>query len=90
VKVIFFLFLNLIFLNLWNSWGVTIIGVFVSSPHLETSSLKQFDKTFKSKKNDENAWVTSLNEKEVFDILKKLNLLIGTDIAASGFFKRKE
>jgi len=52
--------------------------------------LKQFDKTFKSKKNDENAWVTSLNEKEVFDILKKLNLLIGTDIAASGFFKRKE
>jgi len=51
--------------------------------------LKQSDKEFKNKKNDENAWITSLNEKEIFDLLKKLKLPMGTDLAASGFFKRK-
>ena len=26
--------------------------------------LKEFDKNFKNERNDENAWITSLNEKE--------------------------
>jgi len=51
--------------------------------------LKEKDKNFKSKKNDENAWMTSLNEKEVLDILKKLKIPLGLDVAASSFYKRK-
>ena len=50
--------------------------------------LKKKDKTFKSQKNDENAWITSLNEKEVLDILKELDVPIGLDIASSGFYHR--
>ncbi len=57
----------------------------------ETESLlKIADKNFKSKKSDEDAWVTSLNEKEVLDILKKLKIPLGLDIAASSFYKRKK
>ncbi len=51
--------------------------------------LEENDKNFKAKKNDENAWETSLNERQVLDILKKLKLPIGLDIAASSFYKRK-
>jgi len=56
--------------------------------------LKKFDDKFKSKKNDENAWVTSLNEKIVLDILyrlkQKFKIQIGLDVAASSFYKRKK
>ena len=56
--------------------------------------LKKLDDDFKSKKTDENAWMTSLNEKLVLDILYKLkgefNMEIGVDLAASGFYKRKK
>ena len=52
--------------------------------------LKDKDNRFKGEKNDEDAWNTSLNEKEVFEILKKLDAPIGTDVASSGFFKRKK
>jgi len=56
--------------------------------------LKKFDENFRSKKNDENAWMTSLNEKIVLDILyrlkKKFKIQIGLDIAASSFNKRKK
>lgn len=52
--------------------------------------LKAIDKNFKSTKNDENAWETSLNEKQILDILRKLKLNIGLDIAASSFYKRKK
>ena len=51
--------------------------------------LKKKDEKFQSEKTDENAWATSLNEKEVLDILKKIKIPIGLDIAASGFYKRK-
>lgn len=51
--------------------------------------LKKNDTSFSGKKNDEDAWVTSMNEKEVLDVLNKLNLPIGVDIAASSFYKRK-
>jgi enolase len=52
--------------------------------------LKIHDKKFEGKKNDEDAWNTSMNEKEVFDVLKELNIPFGTDVAASSFFKRKK
>lgn len=51
--------------------------------------LKEKDEKFKGKKNYENAWITLLNEREVLDILQKTNLPLGIDVAASGFFKRK-
>ena len=52
--------------------------------------LEDSDEKFKSKKNDEDAWETSLNEKEVFEILKKLNIPLGVDIASSEFYSRKK
>ncbi len=51
--------------------------------------LKKTDKKFKGLKNDENAWITSLNDKEVLEVLKLLRLPIGLDVAASSFYKRK-
>jgi len=54
------------------------------------SILKRVDKKFKSKKNDENAWVTSLNDKEVLDVLKNIRIPLGLDIAGSSFYKRKK
>jgi len=52
--------------------------------------LRDKDAKFKGKKNDENAWMTSLNEREVLDILNKLDISTGVDIAAAGFYKRKK
>jgi enolase len=52
--------------------------------------LKKVDKNFEGRENDENAWMTSLNEKEVLDILKKLKLPLGVDAACSNFYKRKK
>ena len=52
--------------------------------------LKKTDEKFESRKTDENAWMTSLNEKEVLDVLKKTKLQIGVDVAGSSFFKRKK
>ncbi len=52
--------------------------------------LKNKDEKFKGEKNDEDAWMTSLNEKEILETLKKLEVPLGIDIAASGFFKRKK
>ncbi len=53
-------------------------------------SLKEKDAKFQKKKTDENAWATSLNEKEILDILKRINTPLGVDIAASSFHKRKK
>jgi enolase len=52
--------------------------------------LKDKDKKFFCKKNDENAWETSLNEKEILDILKSFEVDLGLDVAASSFYKRKK
>ncbi len=52
--------------------------------------LKKIDEKFESEKNDEDAWITSLNEKQVLDVLKKLKLPLGLDVAASSFYKRKK
>ena len=40
-------------------------------------------------KNDEGAWQTSLSNEEVFETLSKFkNIRFGTDVAASGFYKK--
>jgi enolase len=52
--------------------------------------LEDTDKNFKNQKNDENAWMVSLNEKEILDVLRKTKLPLGLDVAASGFYKRKK
>ena len=52
--------------------------------------LKKVDENFKGEKNDENAWQSSLSDKDVLDVLEKLELPLGVDIAGSGFFKRKK
>ena len=52
--------------------------------------LKEFDEKFKGKKNDEDAWETSLNEREVLDLLLKYEVPLGLDIAASSFYSRKK
>ena len=41
-------------------------------------------------KNDENAWVTSLSDREVLEVLRETGMDIGVDIAASSFYKRKK
>jgi len=53
-------------------------------------ALKDKDEKFSGKKNDENAWMTSLNDKEVLDVLDTLKIPMGVDIASSGFCKRKK
>jgi len=53
-------------------------------------NIKGIDKGFSSKETDERGWLTSLNEKEIFEILKKISIDIGTDVASSSFYKRKK
>jgi enolase len=53
-------------------------------------SLKDKDNKFQGKRNDEDAWQTVLNEKEVLDILRVLEIPLGVDIAASSFYGRKK
>ena len=52
--------------------------------------LKKSDKNFKEEQNDEKAWQVSLNQKQALDVLKKLNVPLGVDVAASSFYKRKK
>ncbi|VVB83973.1 Enolase [uncultured archaeon] len=57
--------------------------------NLAKEIISREDRKFSGEKNDEDAWMTSLNDKEVLDILKKTKLPLGIDAAASGFYKRK-
>ncbi len=52
--------------------------------------LEKIDSNFSNKKNEENAWLTSLNEKEVLEILERFETPLGLDVASSGFYKRKK
>lgn len=52
--------------------------------------LKRADPKFKGGKNDEDAWMTSLNEKQVLEVLEKVKIPMGLDIAASSFYSRKK
>lgn len=49
--------------------------------------LEEKDEKFGEKKNDEDAWAVSLNDKEILEILKKEKVPLGVDIASSGFYK---
>ncbi len=51
--------------------------------------LAQTEKSFNGKTNDEDAWMTSLNEKEVLEVLKKAQLPLGLDVASSSFYKHR-
>ena len=52
--------------------------------------LREKDKTFEGEENDEKGWMVSLNEKEILDILKKFEIDLGLDVAASSFYNRKK
>ncbi len=52
--------------------------------------IKKEDKSFRNRKTDEDAWMTALNEKQIFEILEKLKVPFGTDVAASSFYSRKK
>jgi enolase len=52
--------------------------------------LEKLDNKFDGRKNDEDAWMTSLNEKEILEILKRTEIPFGIDAAASSFYKRKK
>ncbi len=63
--------------------------------HLEAKEmakklLKKEDEYFVETRNDEDAWMTSLNEKQVIDVLLKTKIPLGVDIASSSFYKRKK
>ena len=60
-----------------------------SKKYVEEFLMKK-DKKFSGKKNDENAWATSLNEKDVLEILFKTGSPLGVDAAASSFYKRRK
>ncbi len=47
------------------------------------------DSKFKGERNDEDAWMAGLNDKETLEILKRTRLPLGIDSAASSFYKRK-
>jgi enolase len=52
-------------------------------------ALAMQDKKFSGSRNDEDAWNTSLNEKEALDIIRQMGIPFGVDAAASGFYSRK-
>jgi enolase len=52
--------------------------------------LRRSDEFFRGKKNDENAWMTSLNDKNVLEILREIDIPLGLDIASSSFYGRKK
>lgn len=52
--------------------------------------LKIRDKTFNFKISDEKGWMTSLNEKEVLDIITRFKIPFGVDVASSSFYSRKK
>ena len=54
------------------------------------SLLKSVDNKFSEKKNDEDAWMVSLNEKQILEVLLKTNLPLGLDVASSSFYKRQK
>jgi len=63
------------------------------------SLLKKYDPGFKGKKNDENAWETTLSNEQVLEIASTIrekvkeryseNVDIGIDIAASSFYNKR-
>ena len=52
--------------------------------------LAKEDEKFEKKKNDEDAWISSLNEKDILDIINKTKVPFGVDVASSEFYSRKK
>jgi enolase len=52
--------------------------------------LREEGRDFHNEKTDEDGWKVSLNDKEVFEILRDFGVPFGTDVAASSFYKRKK
>lgn len=52
--------------------------------------LNRVDGEFDKGVSDEKGWLTSLNDKQILDIINKFNVDIGIDVAASSFYKRKK
>jgi len=50
--------------------------------------IREKNKSFSEEVNDENAWRTNLNDKEVLEILKNFDTPLGLDCASSSFYKR--
>jgi len=51
--------------------------------------LEKKDNKFSGQKNDEDAWMTAITDKEVLDILRNMKVPMGIDVASSSFYKRK-
>ena len=51
--------------------------------------LKKTDDKFSGKKTDEDAWQTSLNEREILEKINNFKIPVGVDVASSSFYKRK-
>ncbi len=52
--------------------------------------LERTDDKFKDKKTDEDAWMTSLSDKETLEVLQNSKIPLGIDVAASGFYKMRK
>ena len=52
--------------------------------------LEKADENFSGKRSDEDAWITSLTDKEVLDVLSELKIPLGIDVASSTFYSRKK
>lgn len=52
--------------------------------------LDKKNKEFKEKITDEGGWLTSLNDKQILDLLKNFDVDLGVDVAASSFYRRKK
>lgn len=52
--------------------------------------IREKNRDFTGQRNDEDAWMISLNEKEVLDILSELKIPMGVDVASSGFYSRNK
>jgi enolase len=67
-----------------------------NSPKKNFNLMKKIHASLKSKlksskKNDEGAWQTSLNNEQILEVLSKYkNIRLGVDVAASSFYKDKE
>jgi enolase len=52
--------------------------------------LQKKDSSFQGNVSDEKGWQTSLNEKNILELLEKTSPFLGLDVAASSFYKRKK
>ena len=54
------------------------------------TELTRLDKQFKGQTNDEDAFMSVLNERETLDVLKNYKVNLGLDVASSSFYSHKK